>query len=405
MSSSCHKNLLPRISLIILVITGIALPAYCERKYFLGTTMDFVGGASNQVGTSSFSLERLDQGITPFYSIYPSLSLKSVGKHSQLDLKYTFSGDYYQSTPRIFAPSHDGGVEFTGLIGAKTHLRLSDHFTTMPDFSTINVLKGINTTPQGFNFAFEPQLYKSSSINNNATMGLDIDLTSKSSLVFSGSGSFRRYNRSISQSYLSDQSRAEGSVGFSHKHSSRTKWTLKYLFRQNDYQNYDTARTHSATLALSRVLSTGFDITLEAGPAYVELEHYTGYIVNVNLSKQFRDNRFYAAYSHNVGDSTGIGGSSENHQGSLGFSHFIGRTISINFDATAFRQSQRKSSAYDYRGVSGSAALSKQLGKYWVASIGISYRTDEGKAYSNYQYKRAYFSIGYRFPELWKTEK
>ena len=241
--------------------------------------MDVIAGGGNQVEISSFNLERLHEGIASFYSVYPSISLKSKGQHSGFDLDYTFSGEYFQTDPGLFSASHSADASFAAQLGNRTRLKLSNRFSTFPEYSTLSVLKGIVMTPEGFQYLVEPQLYKSSSLSDSGSIGLDLDLTTKSSLTFAGSGSYRHYNGTVSGSYFSDQVRAEGSLGFSHKHSSRTTWSLKYAYWQNGYRNYATSRSHSATLGLSRVLSPGLSLTLEAGPAYVETESHAGAMV------------------------------------------------------------------------------------------------------------------------------
>lgn len=127
--------------------------------------------------------------------------------------------------------------------------------------------------------------------------------------------------------------------------------------------------------------------------------------MNVTITKQLRTNQFDAGYSHRPGDSTGLGGTSESHQGRLGFSKSLGRTASINFQALAFRQNQQGTEAYNYWSANGSAALSKQLGKHLVTSIGASYMTYMGRTQNDYAYRRLYISFGYRFPDFLKTEK
>ena len=147
-------------------------------------------------------------------------------------------------------------------------------------------------------------------------------------------------------------------------------------------------------------------MTLEAGPAFIR-DDYVSYAISANISKQFEANRFMAGYSHYPSDSTGLGGSTESHQGTLGFSRMIGRSWSINFQALAFRQSQRDTALYDYWGVDGSASLSRNLGEHWVISGGASYMTYLGQTGGQYDYayERYYGSIGFRFPELWRGQK
>lgn len=242
-----------------------AFPAHAERKYFLGTTLDVLAGAGNQIGTSSFNLESIKAGFTPYYSAYPSISLKSVGKHSDLDLDYTFAGEYYQMNPGFTSTWHATTGSFNAQLGNRTHLKISDTFSTMPQYSAIAVLKGSTITPEGQQYVFEPQIYQRSSISDSGNIGVDVDVTPKSFLTFAASGSFRQYDETVNQTNFSNQMRVEGSLSFSHKHSTQTTWNLKYRVWQNDYQdNFPTARAHSATIGLSRVLSPGLKLTLEA---------------------------------------------------------------------------------------------------------------------------------------------
>ena len=380
----------------------LAFPAHAERRYSLGHSMDFTGGVGNQVGQSSFRL----QESAPFYAVYPSMNLQSVGEHSSLNLGYTFSAERFRmSSDNLTTTSHVATAGFAAQLGNRARLRLSDHFDTMPNYSTINVLKGFIITPTGFQYAFEPQLNKTFSMSNSGNIGVDVNLTSASYLTFDGTGSYRHYNDTANHTFFSDQLRTEGSFAYNRKHSTRTTWSLKYAYRQNDYKDFDTARTHSASLGVSRVLSPGWTLNLEAGAAYVQSDAYTSYVVDANIAKQASTNRFDAGYAHYAGDSTGIGGASESHQGRLGFMQSLGRTTTLSFQASAFRQNQRGTGAYDYWGAAGSAALSQKLGKYFVASVGVSYTTNLGDSRIGYTYKRAYVSLGYRFPELWKTEK
>lgn len=414
MSSLSHKEKTPRISLIS-VICGLFLlltaPAQAERKYVLGTSIDFMGGVSNQVGQSGFNLSRLEQGIVPFYSVYPSANLSSVGHHSTIDLNYTFVAERFQMTAPLTSLSHTVTGNFTAQLGRITRLRISDTFNTAPDYSTINVLQGFTITPEGFQYVFEPQLYKRNNISNSGNASLEVDVGSKSFLTFAASGSYRHYDDTVSRSYFTDQTRIEGSLAYSRRTSKRQSWSVKYMVWQNNYEGYYDVRSHAATLGLSRELRPDLHLTLEAGPSYTEnsesMKSYVGYFVSAGLSKQLEKNLFTGGYSHHSGDSTGLGTASDSDHGNLGFSRTIGRKGSINFQASAFRQSQRETDVYDYWGANASLALSRQIGNHWVASIGGSYMTYLGAtgSYYNSAYKRVYASIGFRFPELLRGER
>jgi hypothetical protein len=383
----------------------LANMGFAERKYVLGTSVDFMGGVGNDT-QGNINLQQLGEDVAPFFSVYPSVSLSSTGQHSTLKLDYTFIAEHYFTTDGLTTTSHAVTGSFNSQLSRTVRLRIWDTFDTAPSYSTINVLQGFTYTPGGFQYVFEPQLYKSSSISNTGNVAVDVDLSSKSFLTFGASGAFLSYDEAVSGSSLSDQSRVEGNITYSHKQSKRLTWNLKYAFRQNDYDKYDSTRTHTPTFGLMAELSPSMNLTLEAGPAFIK-DEYVSYVINANISKQFEANRFMAGYSHYAGDSTGLGGSTESHQGYLGFSRTLGRAWSISFFASAFRQSQRDSTIYDYWGVDGSAGLSRMFGKHWVASVGASYMTYLGQTggQNDYAYKQVYGSIGFRFPELWKGQK
>ncbi len=417
MSLSSHE--MPRISrifkiYIISVISGVfflAEPGYAKRKYVMGTSVDFMAGLGNQTGQSSFNLSRLEEGTVPSYGVYPSLSLSSEGQRSMIILDYSFVGEYFQMSPDLTTTSHAFTGSFEGQLSKTVRMRLSDTLSTVPDFSTINVLQGFAYTPDGFQYAFEPQLYESSSISNRSNFELDIDMSPQSFITFATSSSYRNYDDSVATGYFNDQLRLEGSFAFSHRTSARQSWSARYRIWRNDYEGYDATRSHSATLSLSRELSPGLNLILEAGPSLTEsneaMESYAGYIVSASMAKRTERNLFTAGYSHRPGDSTGLGTSSDSHQGNLGFSRSIGRTGSINFQASAFRQSQRLTDIYDYWGARGSLALSRQLWEHWTVSIGGSYMTYLGRTTSTYDdtYKRFYVSFGFRLPELYRGQR
>ncbi len=397
----------------ILVIGGVFLcvdTVRAQRKYTLGISLDALGGASNESGQIGPELKAFQPGLHAFYSFYPSINLSSEGQHSTYDLHYSLVVDRYHIDPTLTSTSHSFTGNFAAQLGRRTHIRLTDTLNTVPDYSLLNVIRG--TAPsEGFQYIFEPQLYQRTNLSNNAGMGLDIDLNEKSYLTFEGSGGFRHYEKGAENRFLSDQIRTQGSFAFSHRHSSRLSWGLKYTIVQNDYDLFPTSRSHSGTFIMSGTLSPTWDLTLEAGPSFAEkresVEAYVGYKVNVNLARQMRTNRFSAGYAHDVADSTGLGSSTENHRGILDFSQMLGAKTLLSFQALAFKQNQRNGNDFNFWGAQGSVSLTWQLGRYWVADIGTSYMTYIGRPglYEDYASKRIYGGIGLRLPELWRAEK
>jgi hypothetical protein len=286
--------------------------------------------------------------------------------------------------PMIKSISHAFNGSFDTQLGARARLRLSDTLNTAPNYSTLNVLKGIIPTAEGYQYVFEPKLYSQSQISNSASIGLDIDLSNKSYLTFSASSSLRHYyEETVQNNNLSDQLRIQGDFGYSRKQTDHTTWTVKYSVWQNDYENFETVRSHSATVGFSHKLTPTVKLDVDAGPAYTE-KGSVSYVANATLSRQLERNSFSAGYSHRISDSTGLGGSSDSDQGTVSFSQRLGRNTSINFQASAFHQS-----LYDYWGVIGAASLAHQLGRYCVIQAGSSYN-----GYRDYNSKRFYISFG-----------
>jgi len=256
----------------------------------------------------------------------------------------------------------------------------------------VNVLKGFSFTSTDFHYIFEPQVYKQSSISNSTAVSLDFNVDKQSYLTFSASGSYLHYPGDAASSVLSDQFRLEGSISHSHKRSKRQTWGFKYSAYRNDLQSFGTTLSHSITIVYSQELRPTLHLTMEAGPSYTGMaQHqkaYLGYNTSVDVSKLFRSNRFSFFYSHRSGDSTGLGSATNSHQGGLSFSRLLGRKASINFSALTFAQKQG-----GYRGVQGSFALSRSLGRYFSMSLGGSYQNTKGNTLASFSNENKHFFI------------
>jgi hypothetical protein len=393
MWSSSHKTeRIARIVLAVCLSLGLSGAwARAERKDYFSTSIDFVGGVSN------YAMQLVQKSTTPYYSAMPSLGLRSIGRHSEFDLDYTFVGEHFQMTPSQTSTSHVAIGNFSAQLGRFMHLRLSDTFNTMPDFSVVNVLKDFTSTPQGYQPIFEPQPRKGTSIGNIGSLDLEFDAGRASSIRMSGSALYRKYDESVSQRYFSDNLRTEATVGFSHKYSNRTSWNINYRLWQNDYKYFAKTRSHAATFGVAKEVRPGVQIALEAGPSYTEQDSSISYFVDVSFSRQVRNNRFAASYTHRAAENAGWGGGSESrHEVRLWFLQSLGRWMSISLDGWAFQQNPGVPLLYQYWVASGSGALSRYFGEHWAVSIGASYESYIGRSYENYTYRRAYVSIGYR---------
>ena len=113
----------------------------------LGTSVDFMGGVGNDT-QGSVNLEQLGEDSAPFFGVYPSVSLSSIGQRSTFNLDYTFVAERFRTTDGLTTTSHAVSGSFTSQLSRTVRLRISDTFDTTPSFSTINVLKGFISLPE-----------------------------------------------------------------------------------------------------------------------------------------------------------------------------------------------------------------------------------------------------------------
>jgi len=402
----------------LVLILAAAPGARAERKYLFGFSSDILTGVTNQAATGNSNLSPVTGGYFPFYSTYPSLSLKSIGRRSTLDLNYTFTVDRYETDDAITTMGHALRSVFVSELGKRTRLRLNGEFNTTPQLSLINVLTGFTLNPQGgFGYIYDPQTFENAYQRASGGAELELDLTRSSFLTFAGSGAYVHYGSSVSTAaYLSNQIRAEGSLAYSYRRGRRQTWGVKYSAYQNDFDRYGKVRSQSAMLTFARELSPSLRLTLDAGPSYTEKSssrpEYLGYNASINISKTIHTNLITLNGSHRTGDSTGLGGATDSTQVGLSYSHTFGRNTTLRVDASAFDQKQHSSSAYRYRGISGSLALLRMIGRHWQIGVGASYQDYPSASgvyptggYPGRVYKRLYLSMGYRMPELWRASK
>jgi hypothetical protein len=365
---------------------------FAERKTNFETTVDFMGGASNQAGTSGQS----QKSMSATSSLYPSMNIRSRGEHSELDLNYAFNVERYFSHPGTTNTSHSFTATVSSRPNKRFGLHFSDTFRSSSDSSMVNVLKGFSFTSTDFQYAFEPQLSKRSTVNNSASAGLDVNLGKQSYLTFGASGSYLNYSGDAASSVLSNQFRLEGNLSYSYRNGKRRTWSAKYSAYQNDLQNYGKTLSQAMTVVYAQELRPTLSLNLEAGPSYTgktqTQKAYVAYNTSVNVSKLLHSNRFSFFYSHRSGDSTGYGSATDSHHGGLSFSRSLGQKSSINFSASTFTQTQD-----DYRGLQGSLSLSRSLGRYLSMNLGGSYQNNKGHTAASFsnENKRLFVSLRY----------
>ncbi len=398
------KSLAP---LVLLALSS--QPALAERKYQLGTQIDVIGGYGNQINTQFFELQP-GRKLFPFYGTIPSLTLKSQGRASELEITYGFLWERFEAEQRIDLTSHIAGLKFTSRLSERMRFRLEDTFYTTPDFTTYALTQSAIQTPEGFQYAYDPIPATASFQSNDGRASLDVDVGPKSYLTFGAAGSYRYYeNVTQYRGYLSNQDRFEGNFSYSHKSSKRHTWISKYTAAYNSYKGYGNSLTHSGTVGFDRELRPSLKLRAEAGPSYTGLslssQHYVGYIADVNLSKEFRTSRFYVFYSHRPGDSAGIGYVTDTDSAGLGMIHIFGRRVGVNAVASAFRSRQRLDDPLIWKGFDGGLHVYYLLSKHWVLGGAGTYRRNEGTAPVDLEYEQFYLTLSFRAPDFWRGSR
>ncbi len=385
----------------------LALPmsALAERKYTVGTQLDFAAGGTNRPAVSGIDQIQIPREFASFYAYYPSIQLKSTGERSVFEASYVY-GHYRANTDLDFeSESHAVEAKYKVSVNRRLSIRLDESFETTPDFTTTEALRGIIWTGTEFRFLYYPVAVQRSSQSNYVNGGLEYDLSKKSSLDFSVSHSLRNYeDNPLFRGRLSDQYRLQGKMRFRRKLDERRSWSLEYSAAHQDFRDFENARIHTVSALYSHQLSPTLSVNFSGGPSYVETlasnRNYLGYSAYISLQKLIAPNRLSLYYSHDTGGSSGLGSVSEIDHAGLGLVRRLSRKSSITVDLSLFESRGRVDNPYKFRGASASAsfglALSNKLSMNW----GAHYQRHDQTTVFRIEERRFFISMRYHAPEL-----
>jgi hypothetical protein len=396
-----------RCLVILSLFVGVAGTIRAERKYTAGLQVDFVSGGTNRLGSGNFQLGGLEQGLVPFYGVYPSLEFKSIGQHSHLDFNYAFGLDRYVNKQQFNSESHSLVTSLTLAASEKVRLKFSDTLQATPDITSFNVQRGILFTSAAPVFLYDPIAVRRNSLSNDASTTVEYELSHRSMLSFGVQHTFRNYDEIASfPGGLSDQYRFRGIVGYTRKLDEHRSLSLEYSTSYSDYSDFENVRTQDLSLAYSHHLTPGVSLRLSGGPSYTESldsdRNYPGYNASIRIQKSIRSNQVSLHYVRRTGDSTGLGSVSDTHNVGFGFRWLLGRRTTVDFDASAFQGRQRFDNPFNIRGIYGTAGLAFILSKTWSLAAGALYQRQEDTALLDVESKRIYISLRYRAPEIWR---
>jgi len=391
---------------LVLFLHGLDT-AHAQRKYTVGTQIDLGAGGTKWSTEGGIATGQLPQDLTFFYSVYPSMTLKSESVHSLLELSYVYGMNRTNKDLVLDSGSHVATANFTLALDPKWKLNLVESFEMTPDVNSLNVSRGIISSPQGFGFLFYPVATRSSSQINNARAGLEYEISEKSILTFGAEHSLRNYEENESfLGRLSDQQRFEARIAFTRKISEHSSWGIGYSSAYYQFSQFEDSLTHQMNATYSHVFSPTLNLRLEAGPSYVEAleahRNYIGYHGSFTLLKLIKPNILSFYYSRDSGQGTGLGSISDTHRGGFGFSRELGKFASVGLDISAFESRGRVDNPYRARGASGAATIGIALTKKLSWNFSGQYQRYDQIALFGFEEKRVFTTLRFHAPELWR---
>jgi hypothetical protein len=381
--------------------------AHAERKYTVGTQIDLGAGSTSWSTEGALATGQLPRDLTFFYSVYPSMTLKSEGHNSLFDLSYVYGTNRTNKDLVLDSGSHIASGTFNFRLNPNWRLNLAESFEMTPDFNSLNVMRGVITNPQGFEFLFYPVATRSSSQINNAKVGLEYEISQKSSLSFGAEHTLRNYEENeLFLGRLSDQQRFGANIALTRKTSEHSSWAVSYSGAYYDFTEFDNSLIHKMSAAFTHDFSPTLNLRLEAGPSFVEAldahKNYTGYHASLNLLKQIQPNLLSFYYNRESGEGSGLGSISDTHRGGFGFSRQLGRVTSFSVDISAFESRGRLENPLRARGASGAASIGIALTKTLSVNFTGQYQRYDQVALFGFEEKRFFTSLRFHAPNLWR---
>lgn len=391
---------------LVLICAAALLPvqgARAERKLIIGNQYDVAFGGTNQ---GSFSSLQLQNGLGSFYGFYPAIEAKSLGQTTEIGVSYAAFVERFNGDRNLTSLSHVAGADFAARPTRSLTLVFGGSFSSAPDYTSVDVLKGAAPAPDDFRFVFQPALAESTRHTFRGSAGTRIDLSQRSFITADFSALALQYQEDEEfEGLLLDQHREEARLGYWYRLSALDSVDVQYIFVQNSYGELGTGRSQAAALGYTRQITPALRVRFEAGPAHVSFDgtRYYGYLATASLTRTFRVSQISAYYDHSPGDSSGLGSLSDVHSAGVSVFAPLWRGLSIGSSFAGFRSRSSVNTSDRFRGFYGSVDLSYPMSRRWFLAWGGSYRINAFDHPSDQEYKRLYFSIRFRAPELWRT--
>ena len=399
--------------LVLVLVATDAVELHGEdRKYVVGTTVDFVSGGNGQSAAGIGVTDGSNQASSFFYEVYPSIQMRSTGEHSTLEVSYAFGFSRVSSGLNYNSNSQAVSTKLSTSLSPKWKVSLSDSFQMTSNFMTFNTTRGVTSSPDGFHFLFNPVTINQSSQSNNATITADYARNEKSTLSVSGSYSVLKYpQQTLLGGSLSDQQRISESITYSQRTTQRDTWSVAYATGYLNFQQFENAVSHTFSGGYSRQIRPTLTVRFTAGPTYVQTPgsgpagSYKSYNTQVTVQKLIKANPFSFYYGHDSGETSGLGSISDNDRVGFNTSRIIGNNANLFVDVSAFNARGRLGNPYSARGMSAAVTLGVPLTRMLSLQWGGQYQHYSQTSLFGFEQKRIYVSLKINAPELWKLSR
>jgi hypothetical protein len=405
-----RKYVLYRWALLLgcIFICGRGDDVRAERKFLMGTQLDFMAGETNRQTLSSIEFQN---SVAPFYGFYPSIDIKSTGISTVLDLSYSGLTERYDGNGTVRTHSSFARGAFAKT-GHRYKLDFGLNFSDSPDDLLVNVVKGIIPTADGFSPVFEPAQAHTSRNVFYGGGGTEIALNERTSLIGSFTTASVNYfdtvypkDKTVANPLL-DQTRDQADLGFLYKLDTNRSIGGKYIFINNSYKGLGSTRANALAFQYIARLSPTLMLEVEGGPAItsgLDQPVSLGVLVAGRVSRKIYSSNVFAYYSHTSGDNTGLGTLSNlNSIGGGAVSPLWGK-LGIAFDLAGYTGRSLGFRPSDYDGFYSALDLSYGLSRHWYIGVGGAYQINPGSNSLDSNSKRVFISLRFRSPDFWRS--
>jgi hypothetical protein len=378
-----------------------------QGKYSVGVNADITGGGN---GPNPGAGTQTSGDFAPFLGTYPSVAFKARGEHSSLDSTYGFGYERTFTDPAYETKSQNASLAFASKHGPKWSFNLADTFYKTSNVSSFQLLSGVVAVPdpagvEQFQFVFTP-VFLHSNNTNTATVGLERILNKKSSFTISGSYSTLYYPDSPQTAgVLSDQQRISAIAMYKRSGEHHT-WSVGYTGARFNFATFQNSMSHSGVIAYSYQFSPALSLQVSAGPSYLDslenIKSPMGTNVTATITRVIPKGSFALSATHTSGDTSGLGSVSRSTEARFDIGHKFGRNTSLSANISGFDTQGLQLNGVSARGIAGGGYLGFALSRDWSLNCGGQFQHYEGYTTTGYDQKRAFISLRYSKPELWR---